>query len=110
MLFFYKLILSALVIAGISELAKQFPSLGGLIAAMPITTLLTLFWLNYETGDLQLIEKFTISVFWGIFPSIIFFLVAIYFFKKGFSFYTTIGFSLLCFMVIAMLHRKFLPD
>lgn len=75
MLFVIKIIVSALIIAVVSEISKHLAHLGGLIAAMPLTTLLTLFWLKYETGNQEILAKFTIAVFWGIFPTLLSFSV-----------------------------------
>ena len=76
--FFVKVAVSALIIAGVSELAKRMPSLGGLIAAMPLTTLLALIWLYAETGDYQLAHSFTRSVLFAIVPTIFFFISALF--------------------------------
>ncbi len=108
MLFVVKIIVSALIIAVVSEISKHLAHLGGLIAAMPLTTLLTLFWLNYETGDQELLAEFTVSVFWGIFPTLIFFISVIYLFKRGWTFYPAIGASLVLFSLAAIIHQKFL--
>ena len=109
MLFVVKIIVSALIIAVVSEISKHLAHLGGLIAAMPLTTLLTLFWLNYETGgDHKILTEFTVSVFWGIFPSMVFFICAIYLFKRGWSFYPVVGISLLVFFMAAVVHQKLL--
>ncbi len=108
MLFVVKVIISALIIAVVSEISKHLAHLGGLIVAMPITTLLTLFWLNYETGDQGILTKFTISVFWGIFPTLLFFACAIYLFKRGWSFYPVIGASVFVLSIAAIVHQKLL--
>ena len=106
MFFFIKIIVSALIIAIVSEISKHLTHLGGLIAAMPLTTLLTLFWLNYETGDRQILSQFTVSVLWGILPTFVFFLCAIYFFKREWSFYQVIGISLFFYSMAAFAHQK----
>lgn len=108
MLFIIKIIISALIIAIVSEVSKHLAHLGGLIAAMPLTTLLTLFWLNYETGDQKILTQFTVSVFWGVFPSMVFFLCAIYFFKREWTFYPVLGISLFFYSLTALVHQKLL--
>jgi len=108
--FFIKVTVSALIIAGVSELAKRMPSLGGLIAAMPLTTLLALIWLYAETGDYQLAHTFTRSVLFAIVPTIFFFITALYLFKRGTSFITIILVSFVIFLGAAAVHQYFLPD
>ena len=108
--FIVKVAVSALIIAGVSELAKRMPSLGGLIAAMPLTTLLALIWLYAETGDYQLAHTFTRSVLFAIIPTIFFFITALYLFRRGASFITILLVSFVIFIAAAAVHQHFLPD
>jgi F0F1-type ATP synthase assembly protein I len=105
-----KIIVSALIIAGVSELAKRLPSLGGLIAAMPLTTLLALIWLYAETGDYQLAQTFTRSVLFAIIPTIFFFIAALALFKRGVPFVLVLALSFVIYLGAALVHRHFLPD
>ena len=108
--FFVKVLVSAFIIAGVSELAKRMPSLGGLIAAMPLTTLLALIWLYAETGDYQLAHTFTRSVLFAIIPTIFFFITALYMFRRGASFITILAVSFVIFFGAAAVHQYFLPN
>jgi uncharacterized membrane protein (GlpM family) len=110
MFFLVKIIVSALIIAAVSELAKRMPSLGGLIAAMPLTTLLALIWIYLETGDYELAHAFTRSVLFAIVPTIFFFITALYLFKRGTSFITILVVSFVIFLGAAAVHQYFLPD
>ncbi|OGH98843.1 MAG: hypothetical protein A2287_08800 [Candidatus Melainabacteria bacterium RIFOXYA12_FULL_32_12] len=102
-----KVLITALVIVLVTEIAKRHTSLGGLIAAMPITTLLSLFWLYYEKKDLALLSDFTRAIFWGIFPTLLFFIPAIFLFKKGWNFYLVLGISFICLGIGAYIHQKY---
>lgn len=106
--FVVKILISATIIAIVSEVARKYTSLGGLIAAMPLTTLLSLCWLYYEKKDLNLLSDFSKAVFWGVFPTLLFFIPAIYLFKKGYNFYLVMTISFLCFLVGAYIHQKLL--
>lgn len=108
--FTIKIIVSALIIAGVSELAKKLPSLGGLIAAMPLTTLLALIWLYAETGDYQLAHAFTRSVLFAIVPTVFFFITALVLFRKGAPFLLVLVFSFVIYIGAALVHQHFLPD
>jgi hypothetical protein len=108
--FTIKIIVSALIIAGVSELAKKLPSLGGLIAAMPLTTLLALIWLYAETGDYQLAHAFTRSVLFAIVPTVFFFITALVLFRKGTPFLLVLVFSFVIYIGAALVHQHFLPD
>ena len=47
MIFLIKTILSALVIAGVSELAKKYSLLAALLASLPLTSILAFVWLYW---------------------------------------------------------------
>lgn len=105
--FIIKIIVSACIIATVSEIAKKFPSIGGLIAAMPITTLLSMIWIYYENKDLNLISNFLQSVVIGTLISFIFFIVAIFLIKKGINFYLTVILSTVILGITVFVYQKF---
>lgn len=75
--FAVKLLLTNAVIIACSLIGKRSPSLGGLIATMPLTTLAVLLWLAADNpGDQRLVADFTRGVLWGIGPTVLFFGVA----------------------------------
>ena len=45
---FFKILITSIIIVSITEIAKLNDKIGGLIAAMPLTTFLILFWMYYE--------------------------------------------------------------
>lgn len=76
--FFLKLLITNLVIFFCTWIGKRFPVLGGLIATMPLTSLLVLIWLHTDNpGNYRLMIDYTRGVMWGIVPTLLFF-VAVY--------------------------------
>lgn len=106
MFFIVKTIVSALVIAVISEISKKHVGIGGFLSAMPITTLLVIFWLYYEQKDLNILADFVKSVLLAIPVSFLFFIPLIYMFKRGFNFYLTILIGILFLAVGAFFYNK----
>lgn len=104
--FIVKIIVSAIVIAVVSEVAKKYTSVGGLIAAMPITTLLTMFWLYFENKNPLLISNFLYAVIQGVFITFLFFIPCIILLKKGFNFYLSVVFSLLVMGIGIYIQQK----
>ncbi len=47
----FKILITSIIIISITEIAKFNDKIGGLIAAMPITTFLILFWMYYENAS-----------------------------------------------------------
>lgn len=108
MFFLVKVITSGIIIGIVTEISKKYTLTGGLIAAMPLTTLISLIWLYVETKDMSLLAEFSKSVFWGIFPALMFFLPAMFLFKKGYNFYFILFACFCCFGVGAYLHQTLL--
>ena len=77
-------IVSVLIILAVTEIGKKLPSAAGLISVMPLIGTLVLVWMYQETGgDPQIMQRYTEGALWGIFPSILFFLVAFLCFRKN---------------------------
>ena len=72
-----KLLLSNMVIIACVLMGRRHPSLAGLIATMPLTSLLVLIWLHLDNpGNHGLLTGYTRGVLWGIIPTILFFAAA----------------------------------
>lgn len=81
---FLKAALSLGIILGATALGKRWPSLGGLIAVMPLSGLLVLIWLHLDSrGDAATMEGYTKGALFGMIPTALFFLVALLCFRKG---------------------------
>jgi uncharacterized membrane protein (GlpM family) len=104
-----KLLISLAVITGCVAVGRRFPSVAGLIATAPITTLIVLFWF-YSEGreDYARFAAFTQGVVWGILPSVLFFLTATWCFRREIPFLTTIAISFGVWLIGAVLHLLFI--
>jgi uncharacterized membrane protein (GlpM family) len=101
-----KLLLANTVIVACAQLGKRFPSLAGLIATMPITTLIVMIWLHSETGGShEVMAGYAKGVLWGILPSMAFFAVAWYCIERRFPFSAVLAASFSAWLVGALLHR-----
>ena len=75
--FIVKLLITNLVIITSVQVGRKFPALAGLIATMPLTSLLVLVWLRSDNpGDSRLLNDYTRGVLWGIVPTVLFFAAA----------------------------------
>jgi len=84
--FVVKIIVSALVIAGVSELAKRFVPVAAILASLPLTSILAMIWLYRETKDVQRISSLSTGIFWAVLPSLLFFFVLPFLLKSGMRF------------------------
>jgi hypothetical protein len=70
-----KVIISAVIIVAISEIGRRSSLLGGLLASLPLTSLLAFIWLYVDTRDVQQVAALSNSIFWLVLPSLTFFIV-----------------------------------
>jgi F0F1-type ATP synthase assembly protein I len=107
--FALKLVFANLIIVSCVLLGKRFPSLAGLIATMPITTLIVLVWLQEDNpGDSQLITTFVGGVFWGVIPSLFFFATAWLCLRRGTPVFPTLTISFAVWLPGAIVHQALL--
>ncbi|MBI2397489.1 MAG: DUF3147 family protein [Xanthomonadales bacterium] len=70
-----KYFLTAAVVVLVSELAKRSDRIGGLVAALPLVTVLALIWLHLEHQPVQKIANHAWYTFWYVVPTLPMFLV-----------------------------------
>lgn len=109
MQFVIKLLISIAVIVFCGQIGRKAPTLGGLIATMPLTGVIVLVWLYSDSpGNFRLMENYTKGALWGIAPSILFFIIAYVCFHKHLplSFVLTASFG--AWLIGAFIHQWFL--
>jgi uncharacterized membrane protein (GlpM family) len=101
-----KAVISVVVILAATAIGKRLPSTAGLIGVMPLTGALVLVWMHLENkGDPEVMQRFAKGALWGILPSILFFLVAFFCFKKGFSLPMVLVSSFGVWLAAAFVHQ-----
>ena len=91
MQFLVKVIVSALIIAAISELGKRFTPVAAILASLPLTSIIAFIWLYVDTNDVEQVSELSYGVFWMVIPSLVFFIALPLLLKKGMNFYTAIA-------------------
>lgn len=105
-MFLVKLALSNLIIIACVLVGKRFPSMGGLLATMPLTSLIVLLWLASDNpGDKRLITGYTEGVLWGIGPTILFFAAALFCLRKGMELPTALALGGVLWLGGALMHQ-----
>ena len=90
--------LSAAVLVAVSEIAKRSSLAGGLLASLPLTSLLAFLWLWHDTHDIAKVVALSTSMLWLVLPSLVLFLVLPVLLKRDVAFYPALGTA-----VVAML-------
>lgn len=91
----FKFAITAAIVVLVSETAKRSTVLGGLLASLPLISVLSMIWLYVETSDTERIAQFSREVFWLVLPSLALFVVLPPLLRAGFNFYLSLGASCL---------------
>ena len=106
MSFLWKLLLANALLVTAAQVAKRSPSLAGLVATMPLTTLIVMIWLYAERpGDHSRLIDYTKGVLWGILPSVAFFLAALWCLQRRAAFPIVLAASAAVWLLGALIHR-----
>jgi hypothetical protein len=105
-----KVIISALLIVAISEIAKRSTGFAALVASLPLTSLLAFVWLHMEASPPERIAELSTQIFWLVLPSLLLFLLLPLLLKHGFSFWVSLGLSVAatagCYLALLPLLRR----
>ncbi len=88
-----KIIISAVVLVAVSELAKRNSLWGAALASIPLTSLLAFVWLYIDTGDIQRVSALSQSIFWLVLPSLILFVALPLLLRGGVNFWLSLAIS-----------------
>lgn len=106
-----KVVISALIIVIVSEVAKHNAGLGALIKSLPLISILAMIWLYVDTHDSGKIAELSVSTFWLVLPTLPMFLVLPALLKSGIGFYPSLGISIAvmlgCYVVAVPLLARF---
>lgn len=83
--------ISGAIVAAVSEIARRYPGWGGLVASLPLTSLLAMVWLWRDTGDPARVAELSISVIWFILPSLPLFIALPLLLRSGLGFWVSMA-------------------
>ena len=106
-----KLFISAAVIVAVSETAKRSGYWGGVIASLPLVSILAITWLYLDTHDSIKVAALARSTVWFVLPSLPFFLILPALLQMGRSFWVSMAIALIvtaaCYMILTAILNKF---
>lgn len=91
--FLVKILVSALLIAAVSEIGRRSSLVGALLASLPVTSILAFVWLYRETGDTAKVAALSADIFWLILPSMALFLLLPVLLRQGWGFWWSLAAS-----------------
>jgi len=95
-----KAALSGVLIAIISEVARRYPGWGGLIASLPLVSVLGMIWLWRDKPDAANMAAHVEATFWFVLPSLPMFLLIPALLRQGWSFWAALAVG--CALTIAL--------
>ena len=81
-----KIIVSALIIATVSELGKRSTSAAAILASLPLTSILAMLWLWRDTHDAHRLSALSTGILWAVLPSLLFFVLISQLLDRGVRF------------------------
>lgn len=100
-----KAAISGVLVASVSEIGRRYPGWGGLVASLPLTSLLAMVWLYADTGSAKQVSALSGSTFWFVLPSLPLFLVFSALLRSGSSFWPAL---LVCIVGTLALYAFFI--
>lgn len=104
-----KAALSGVIVMIVSEVARRSPGIGGLIASLPLVSVLGIIWLWRDTGDMERIAAHAQSTFWFVLPSLPMFLAFPAMLRAGVGFWPALAVSCVLTMALYALTIWLLP-
>ena len=105
-----KAVISGVIVAAVSEIAKRSPALGALVVSLPLVSILAMIWLWRDTADPERIAGHAQATFWFVLPSLPMFLVLPILLRMGAGFWVALAASCgltvgLYLLMVALLPR-----
>ena len=106
-----KVVVTAIVIVTIAEIAKRSTGFAALIASLPLTSLLAFIWLHADGAEPARIAELSGQIFWLVLPSLILFLLLPQLLRLGLGFWLSLAISVAAtaagYLALMPLLRKF---
>lgn len=99
MYFFIKTMISAFIIAGVTQLSEKTPVGAALLKSLPLTSLLVFFFMKYEGRSDQEIMNMSWDILFLVIPSLVLFICLPLLMSKGINFYMSMLISTLVMCV-----------
>lgn len=86
-----KAALSGIIVATVSEVARRYPGWGGMIASLPLVSVLGMIWLWRDTKDPVRMAAHAQATFWFVLPSLPMFLLIPWMLRNQWPFWISLA-------------------
>jgi len=106
-----KILITTGLVVAISEIAKRSSMMAGILASIPLISVLGFIWLYLDTKEVEKISNLSTSIFWLVIPSLALFVTLPILLKKGIGFYPGLGIAtsvtVVCYYLMIVVLGKF---
>ena len=95
-----KSLISGVIVAIVSTLAKRYPGFGALIASLPLVSVLGMIWLWHDKPDARTMAAHSSATFWYVLPSLPMFLLIPALLRHGIGFWAALAIG--CAMTVLL--------
>ena len=109
--FAIKAVLSGMIVATVSTIAKRYPGFGALIASLPLVSVLGMVWLWHDKPDPGNMAAHAQATFWFVLPSLPMFLMMPAMLRAGIPFWITLlagcALTVLLYLIMTWIGPRF---
>ena len=106
-----KLAITAVLVVAISEVARRSTLLGGVLASLPLVSVLAMTWLYVDTKNVEKVASLATSILWLIVPSLTLFVLLPILLRRGVAFFVALGTSIVvmvgAYLITVGIARRF---
>ena len=106
-----KLSVTVILIILISEIARRNTLIGGILASVPLISVIAMIWLYIDTRDTNKIIALSNNIFWLVIPSLALFISLPLLLRKELNFFASLGIAILvtifCYYIMIILLGRF---
>jgi len=106
-----KALVSGIIIAIVSEVARRSPGWGALIVSLPLVSILGMLWLWRDTHDPVRLAAHAQATFWFVLPTLPMFLLVPTLLRQGYSFWLALAagcvLTILLYLAVTLIGARF---
>jgi hypothetical protein len=86
-----KVLITAIVVVAVSEIAKRSTFWAGVLASLPLTSLLAFVWIHLESGSAERVAALSQTILWLVPPSLVLFALMPVLLRAGVGFWPALA-------------------
>jgi hypothetical protein len=106
-----KVAVTAILVAAIAEIGKRSTFAAGILASLPLTSVLAMIWLYADTGDTIRIAELATSIFWLVLASLVLFVALPIMLRAGWPFalslFASSALTVACYFAMVAVLKRF---